>query len=256
MNRREAIGALAASPLALTAQTMQNSKRQYYELRYLQMRNGTQPARANEFFSKHFQPTARKIGMGPVGFFNPVFGDNSPFTLMLLTYPTFADAEHMFDRLMADKDFEAAINEWHKPMDPGYTRKESTILRAFEGHPQLVMPPASKTGHIFELRTYESNSELTLRKKIGMFNGGEMQIFQRLGMNPVFFGEALIGSRLPHLTYMLAYEDIAARDRMWKAFGADPEWQKLRATPGLSDAEIVSNISNTILRPAAYSDIK
>lgn len=259
MNRREAIGALAASPLALNAQTMQTSsasKRQYYELRYLQMRNGTQPARANDFFAKHFQPAAKKIGMGPVGFFNAVMGENSPFVLMLLTYPSFADAEHMFDRLMADKDFEAAIHEWHKPMDPGYTRKESTLLRAFEGHPQFKLPPESKSPHIFELRTYESNSELSLRKKIAMFNGGEMQIFQRLGMNPVFFGEAIIGSKLPHLTYMLAYEDLAARDRVWKAFGADPEWQKLRATPGLSDAEIVSNISNTILRPAAYSDIK
>ena len=32
--------------------------------------------------------------------------------------------------------------------------------------------------------------------------------------------------------------------------------QKLRAQPGLSDAEIVSNISNTILRPTAYSQVK
>ena len=61
---------------------------------------------------------------------------------------------------------------------------------------------------------------------------------------------------MTHITYMLAYDDLAARDRLWKAFGSDPEWQKLRAKPGLSDAEIVSNISNTILRPAAFSDIR
>jgi hypothetical protein len=122
--------------------------------------------------------------------------------------------------------------------------------------PELKPPPASTSGHIFEMRTYESNNAATLAKKIDMFNNGEMQIFQRLGMNPVFFGEALIGARLPHLTYMLAYEDLAARDRVWKAFGSDPEWLRLRATPGLSDAEIVSNISNIILRPAAFSDIR
>ena len=89
-----------------------------------------------------------------------------------------------------------------------------------------------------------------------MFNKGEMGIFQRVGMNPVFFGEAIIGSKLPHLTYMLAYEDLAARDRLWRQFGADPEWLKLRAEPGLSDADIVSNIGNAILRPAAISDIR
>ena len=235
---------------------MQNSKRQYYELRYFQMRNGTQPQRANDFFGKHLMPAAKRVGMGPVGVFNPVFGENSPFLLALLTYPSFADAEHSLDKLMADSDFAAAIVEWHKPAEPGYTRYENTLLRAFEGHPQLTPPPEFKAGHIFELRTYESNNSLTLRKKIEMFNGGEMQIFQRLGMNPVFFGEAIVGTKLPHLTYMLAYEDLAARDRLWKAFGSDPEWQKLRARPGLSDAEIVSNISNTILRATAYSDIR
>jgi hypothetical protein len=113
-----------------------------------------------------------------------------------------------------------------------------------------------KSGHFFELRTYESNDEQTLRRKIDMFNKGESRVFQKLGMNPVFFAEAVFGSQLPHLTYMLAYNDWASRERLWSAFGSDPDWQKLRAIPGLSDPEIVSNTTNTILRPAAYSDIR
>ena len=111
-------------------------------------------------------------------------------------------------------------------------------------------------GHIFELRTYESNNAATLQKKIDMFNNGEMQIFQRLGMNPVFFGEALVGSKLPHLTYMLAFDDLAARDRLWKAFGSDPEWQKLRATPGSPMPTSFRISATSILRPAAFSDIR
>jgi hypothetical protein len=55
---------------------------------------------------------------------------------------------------------------------------------------------------------------------------------------------------------MAAYESMAAREKAWQAFGADPEWQKLRAQPGYSDAEIVSSISNAILRPAAGSEIR
>jgi hypothetical protein len=49
---------------------------------------------------------------------------------------------------------------------------------------------------------------------------------------------------------------MAGRDKVWSAFGADPDWQKLRSQPGYSDAEIVSNISNVILRPAAGSEIR
>jgi hypothetical protein len=55
---------------------------------------------------------------------------------------------------------------------------------------------------------------------------------------------------------MLGYDDLAARDKLWRAFGSDPEWQKLRSQPGYSDAEIVSNISNTILRPLPFSMIR
>jgi hypothetical protein len=89
-----------------------------------------------------------------------------------------------------------------------------------------------------------------------MFDDAEIKIFRRCGMLPVFFGETLIGRNLPNLTYMLAYDDLAARDKVWKMFGADPEWQKLRSTPGLTDPEIVSNISNAILRPLPFSPIR
>ena len=58
------------------------------------------------------------------------------------------------------------------------------------------------------------------------------------------------------LVYIVSYEDLAARDKAWRAFGADPEWQKLRARPGLSDGEIVSNISNWILSPLGFSPIR
>jgi hypothetical protein len=54
---------------------------------------------------------------------------------------------------------------------------------------------------------------------------------------------------------MLSYKDLAERDRLWGEFGSDPEWQKLRSRPGLSDNEIVANISNVILRPLPFSAI-
>ena len=103
---------------------------------------------------------------------------------------------------------------------------------------------------------YESNNSGTLQRKIKMFNDGEIGAFVRSGGQPVFFGETLIGPRQPNLTYMLSYEGLAGRDTVWKAFSADPTWQKLRVTPGLSDAEIVSNISNYLVSPLPFSQIR
>lgn len=232
MNRRKALESLTAASGAVPLMAADPAPRQYYELRYYQLRNGV----------PNTMPSARPAGVkGTFGAFTQLVGESSPFLLTLFTYSSFAEAERVDEQL---------------PAMSGYVRYNRVILRAFPGMPALKLPPASPAGHIFELRTYDSNDGTTLRRKMEMFDNGERQIFERLGMNPVFFGEALVGDSLPHLTYMLAYEDFAARDRMWKAFGADPEWQKLRAKPGLSDADIVSNIRNIILRPTAYSDIR
>jgi hypothetical protein len=55
---------------------------------------------------------------------------------------------------------------------------------------------------------------------------------------------------------MLAFENLAAREKAWQTFAQDPEWQKMRVTPGWADAEIVSNISTSLLRPLAGSEIR
>jgi hypothetical protein len=135
---------------------------------------------------------------------------------------------------------------------------ETSLLRAFDGYPSVTPPPndGKRPARLFELRQYESNNSATLKRKIKMFNDGEIGAFQRAGAQPVFFAETIVGARLPNLTYMLSYQDLASRDKVWKAFGADPEWQRLRSTPGLSDAEIVSNITNYIVSPLPFSQIR
>ena len=76
------------------------------------------------------------------------------------------------------------------------------------------------------------------------------------GLEPVFFGEMIAGPNQPCLVYMLAYESFAAREANWNKFIADPDWAKLRSTPGLSDGEIVSNISSWFLRPLPFSPVR
>jgi hypothetical protein len=162
------------------------------------------------------------------------------------------------DRLRSDADYQKAGAEFiNAPAtDPPYVRVESSLLHAFEGFSKLEVPAATAAkARIFELRTYESHSKKASKKKIEMFNTAEIGIFRRVGLTPVFFGETLIGTRLPNLTYLLTFDDMADREKKWAAFGADEEWQKLRAKPEYTDAEIVSNISNVLLRPAAYSQI-
>lgn len=228
----------------------------FLELRYYHMRTGSQTGRTANFLSKYFLPAAQRLGIGPVGFFEAAIAEGSPFILALVSYPSAVAFAASAARMAADKEFQQGFDEYNSMTELSYIRMDNSLLRAFDTMPSVAVPPPGPHGRIFELRTYESNNVKAAERKIRMFNEGEAAIFKRLGMAPVFFGETLVGRNLPNLTYMLSFESLAARDKLWGDFGGDPEWKKLRAQPGYADAEIVSNISNAILRPLEFSPIR
>jgi hypothetical protein len=116
-----------------------------------------------------------------------------------------------------------------------------------------VAAAGTPTPRICELRTYESHSDRAAINKLKMFNAGEIPIFRRAGLTPVFFGETLVGAKMPSLTYMLTFSDMAARDRAWSAFSRDAEWKTLSNDPQYRDN--VSAISDIILQPTSYSQL-
>jgi len=242
----------------MQAQSSAPGKRAFLELRYFKMRNGRQVERTTSYIQKGWLRAATRAGIGPLGFFAAVVAPDAPFILSLASYPSFAAIEAAHQSIAADKEFQAAADEFNSMTELSYIRIDSSLLWAFPSMPAVEVPPAGagRAARVFELRTYQSPNEKAGERKITMFGDGEIAIFRKCGMLPVFFGQTIIGANMPNLTYMLAYDDLAARDRTWRAFSADPDWQKLRATPGLSDAEIVNNISNSILRPLPFSPIR
>jgi hypothetical protein len=230
-------------------------KPEYYELRLYHLRRGAKPKLVNDFFRDVALPAMKRNALGPVGFFDVMIGPDSPTLYMLIPHKSLDSFATASARVSMDTEYQkAGAGFLNLPAtDPAYVRVESSLLIAFDTIPKLEVP--QNKPRIFELRTYESHSKKANKKKIEMFNIGEIAIFRRAGLQPVFFGETLIGTKLPNLTYMLTYPDMATRDKNWATFVADPEWKKLSTTPGYSDAEIVTNISSVFLRPTAYSQI-
>jgi hypothetical protein len=229
----------------------------WYELRRYQLRTG-QTKVLNDFLAEAALPAFKRLGVGPVGVFETTVGPEMPALHLLVPHESPAALAALPARLAADPGYQkgAAALAYHgaPAAQPAYLRLDSALLCAFEAMPHLEPPPAQP--RIFELRTYESPSEAAHLRKVEMFGKlGELEIFRRCGLTPVFFARTVVGARLPSLMYMLTFPDLAARDKAWTAFRADPQWQKLKATPGYTDAEIVSNISDALLRPTAYSQI-
>jgi NIPSNAP len=256
-----AVGAFGAMPqlVARAAEASAGSTRELYELRLYHLRRGPMQKRFDDFYRDAAIPAMNRAGLSPIGVFTVATGPDSPTVYALIPYKSAESFLTANDRIDADPDYVRAGAEFlNAPAaDPSYFRVESSLMLAFESIPKLEVPAATalKKPRLFELRTYESHSKKASQKKIEMFNRSEVAIFRRTGLAPVFFGETLIGSKLPNLTYMLVFDSMADHDQNWSTFGADAAWKKLSTTPGYTDPEIVSNISNLFLRPTAYSQI-
>jgi hypothetical protein len=260
MDRREFLAATAVAaawPLPQLEAMGEGEPRQFIELRRYHLLPGTKQRAFITFVGDALVPAMNRAGVAKVGAFTVVYGENEPTLLLVLAHPTLDSVASLRDRLAGDAAYAragAAILD--APMsDPAFVRVESTLLRAFEAMPTLQPSAGAGTGTrgIFELRTYESHSNRAALNKIKMFNAGEVPIFRRAGLTPVFFGETVIGAKMPSLTYMVTFPDMAARDAGWTRFGQDPEWKTLSADPQYRDN--VSAISDIILQPTAYSQI-
>ena len=260
MDRREFVATTAAAavaPLPALERHAQSATRQYIELRRYHLLPGAKQRAFIAFYGDVAIPAMNRAGIGKVGAFTLVFGENAPTLLVVLAHPTLDSVVSLRERLANDAEYtRAGAAILGAPLsDPAFVRVESSLLRAFESMP--VIEPFATAGtatpRICELRTYESHSNRAALNKLKMFNAGEIPIFRRAGLTPLFFGETLIGARMPSLTYMLGFTDMAARDRAWSAFSKDPEWKTLSGDPQYRDN--VSAISDVILQPTAYSQI-
>jgi hypothetical protein len=261
MQRRDFLRLSAAGALSSGAMMAAESEssNQYYELRFVQLRNSkaNQQRRVTEFLEKHHLPMTQRLGIGPVGYFQVYLGPDSPRLVTLAAYNSMADVESKRTAMRADKEWMNAVDELGSGDQAPYDRQEVWLLRAFDGLPKLETPPAAENQtHFFDLRTYESESERDSDEKIRMFNTEEIKIFRRSGIHPVFFGKTLFGSKMPNITYMVWYNDLDARAAAWTKFGSDDDWKRIRTQPGWTDAEIVANVSNTFLRPLPFSPIR
>ncbi|OHE75685.1 MAG: hypothetical protein A2107_04420 [Verrucomicrobia bacterium GWF2_62_7] len=278
MKRRDFLKtSLAATTFAgihstLTAAEGGQMKREFYELRAFVLKPDKQKL-VDDYLGKAFIPAMNRLGVSPVGVFYDAPELNPPPTpkpgqpppppapmppslYVLVRYTSLDQIATVATRLAADAEYQKAGEAYLRvpAMEPVYDRIESSLLLAFEGMPALDAP--GKKARIFQLRTYESHSEAAGKKKIEMFNkAGEIAIFRRCGQRPVFFGETLVGQRMPNLTYMLTFPDDDARKEAWNKFRSDPEWLKLKVMPEYADKNIVSKIWNRILKPAPYSQI-
>ena len=260
------LAGLSSASLAASAAQTAGKSQEYYELRAYRIRSGASHDLLDAYLEKAAIPAWNRLSLKPVGVFVQQDRQDTPgksevrdvsVVYVLIPYPSlevFATADN---RVNADPEYQkagAAYLEVAKG-NAAFERIDGWLMRAFAGIPRIEQPAYSleKKPRMFEMRTYESYSEVKALKKVEMFNVGEIEAMREAGLGPVFFGQSLIGPSLPHLIYMLSAESQELHKEHWAAFQKHPTWNKLKNDPQYADT--VSRIRNQFLVPAAYSQI-
>ena len=106
---------------------------------------------------------------------------------------------------------------------------------------------------IYELRTYTALPG-KLPALQARFRDHTVKLFEKHGMKNIGYWTNMIGGTNDQLIYILAYEDLAARQKCWAEFGADPEWHEAR-NASEKDGPLVQHVENRILNPTNFSPL-
>lgn len=239
------------------------AKEEFYEIKIYHLQNKAQEDIVDSYLKNALLPAMHRYGITRVGVFKPLGNDTAKNRLIyvLVPYKTEQQFIKLPGQLEKDKQYNLNGQQYLNAAfdNTPYQRIESILLKAFTHQPVLQLPDFKNTSEdkakrIYELRSYEGPTEKLYRTKVHMFNeGGEIEIFRRLGFNPVFFGSVLIGSSTPNLMYMTSFENMASHDAHWQAFRIDPAWKKLSSMDYYKHN--VSKSTIILLNAASYSDI-
>lgn len=263
MKRREFISAsclaalpvVGAGPLGQSALSAAGSSKaqQYLELRHYEFASQEHQDTFDSFLAQAAIPALGKLGVGPVGVFKRADNENLDLYVLLphKSLESVVTANTKMLALPAYQEAGRAVLESPK-RNPVYKRWDSALFLGFEGCPGVEVP-SKKDTRVFQLRIYEAHNTPKAKRKVEMFNKGEIDLFRRTGLDPVFFGESIVGGLMPNLTYMLGFDDSVAQKAAWDKFRVHPEWKQMSSDPYYKDT--VSRITNIVLRPTPASQI-
>ena len=204
----------------------------------------------DDFFKDVLIPAYNRCKVS-VGAFSLYKQEEREQRYLLFVYPDLMTYNKVRQTVWNDTDFQNSARSFFEASAPNpvYSEYETYICEAFDKIPNMRVPDKSRT--LFEFRCYHSPNEDANQRKINMFNAEEIDLFDKVGINSVCYGEILSGTRMPALIYLTWHKDEATRNNAWDAFGAHPDWRAMRNKPEYRNT--ATNNQVLLLSPMPYS---
>ena len=107
---------------------------------------------------------------------------------------------------------------------------------------------------IYEYRVYEAVPG-RLPDVEARFRNHTVKLFEKHGFKNIGYWKANVGDYSNRLIYIVAFENVEARERAWASFRSDPEWLRVVAESE-ANGPIVARVFNTLLTPTDYSPLQ
>ncbi len=241
--------------IGLFTQVVSAQSPYYYQLKVYHLKGDEQRELTENYLRDAYLPALHRQGFKSIGVFKQIAIDTTEQLIyVFIPAQKLARLVDIEKAISTDKVYltqgkpylDAAYNQ------APYLRVEHILMQAFRGMPTPALPQLNtpKAERVYELRSYEAATEKLSINKINMFNDAEMDIFNKLNFNAIFYGEVIAGSRMPNLMYLTSFNNKADRDKHWAAFGV--EYKKISGLPQYQHN--VSKNTTLFLYPTDYSD--
>jgi hypothetical protein len=225
-----------------------------YELRVYHTNPGKLDA-LHARFRDHTCKLFLKHGMEIVGFWTPTDDKNGKGSTLyyMLAFPDREAAKKSWDAFRADPEWQKAKAESER--DGVLVNKvESTYMDSTDYGPAVSVSGLPAEARAYELRTYVASPGKfdDLHKR---FREHTIDIFKKHGMNSVGYWvpQDEAQGHKDTLIYLLSYPSRDAAAGSWKAFGADPEWQKVYKESQPDNVPLAAKVTSVYLAPTDYS---
>ncbi|MCC6366288.1 MAG: NIPSNAP family protein [Bryobacterales bacterium] len=242
-------GLTAMGGTALLAGAATTHKTRYYQLDQYLLKNGSQTGRIHAFLKGSME-----FFSGPRIILDGLIAPHMPQVVVIQGHSSIAEYFEAEAKRKENAAYRAALTAWEAGDEAPYETFSTSLLEATPYSPDIS--GSSKSPRIFELRTYHSPTTRQLAALHERFSGPEIRIFHRVGVHPILYTSTIIGANRPNLTYLIPFDSLEARDKAWTAFGADPEWIKVRKESIDRSGQISSVIQIALYKATDYSPIR
>jgi hypothetical protein len=257
LDRRRFLGGLPAlMPSAVASAADEPARTRFYVVEQYFLDQGAQPTRIHDFFSKALLPAMERVHKGPKIFLDAVMAPHVPQVAAIFGVQSLDQIWNISKAIFADKDFTRAFDQWESGETP-YISASATLLEATEFSPEIAAPdkPAAAP-RVFEIRSYHSPTARQSKMLHERFAGAEIKIFHRVGVHPILYGSVVFGADRPNLTYVIPFDNLAAREKAWNTFAADEEWLRVRKESVDRGGQLSVGQNLSLFKATPYSPIR